>query len=785
MHYECARTVRPTGGAIDMRILSLSAAPSKIPLERPALGIAEGSVDPQLGRAMPLFRRALPLAPAIVFSLLLAPAVQAQIPSASNTTSTPVPGAGHDYIHGPVETVNPANGSISIRIPVIVPPGRGSTLPFSFAYDSNGVAYIGKNTSGQFGWQVTDSWITKGGWSNTAPVLSLTEADYTVTGYNTDQTCGYLSNYVFQDPKGNRHNLGLVIEGKTGVNNGGDCVTNGPYSPTTSGGEGPILATTIQPAGTLVLEPVTVTDGDGTVFSFPQRPGGGGGYSRTLLPTSIVDRNGNILTVTPGTGFSYSIIDTLGRTLVNDSGIGVSPETVTISGLTNSYTLTWISLPAPSFTSTLTCLSTTGCPPAAPLQFTGRTAISGLTLPNGRAFTFSYDTTYDMINKITYPTGGYVRYVWGMNPQSEVGNFPCATVSGCTTRYDTPAITDRYVSFDGTTEVLHQHFDYSTIWPSPSSSTWTSKQTTITTFDLLRTTSFQTVYKYSSVPSPGNPDNGGAQLAVENSIAFYDTNATFLKTVTKTWQNVRLLKSAETTFPNGQAFETTYNYDANEMEIEHDDYDFGAGLPPNPPGPLLRATVTSYATFGTNHIVDKPSSVIVYSDAAKINRVAETDYTYDTPVGSLTSGIVQHSGGCNCGNLTKISRWLNTTSTTLATTFTNDDTGQRLSMTDPSGNQTAYLYADNYSSGIPLGPTNAYVTTITYPNTGVAHTEKFAYAYASGEVTSSTDQNNQVTSYQYLDNLARSTASIPSAFHTENPHPQTPRVGHPRHTTPQ
>ncbi len=156
--------------------------------------------------------------------------------------------------------------------------------------------------------------------------------------------------------------------------------------------------------------------------------------------------------------------------------------------------------------------------------------------------------------------------------------------------------------------------------------------------------------------------------------------------------------------------------------------------------------------------MDKPVSVIVYSDAAKTIKVAETDYTYDNPVGTVTSGIVQHTAGCNCGNLTKDSRWVNSGGTTLNTTFSNDDTGQRLSMTDPRGNQTTYSYTDSYSSGTPPGPTNAYVTTVTHPQTGsVSHIEHFAYAYASGEVTSSTDQNNLVTTYKYVDNLARLT----------------------------
>jgi len=52
--------------------------------------------------------------------------------------------------------------------------------------------------------------------------------------------------------------------------------------------------------------------------------------------------------------------------------------------------------------------------------------------------------------------------------------------------------------------------------------------------------------------------------------------------------------------------------------------------------------------------------------------------------------------------LTKHSQWLNTTGTTLDTTFTNDDTGQRLSATDPRGNTATYSYADSFSSGTPL-----------------------------------------------------------------------------------
>jgi hypothetical protein len=74
--------------------------------------------------------------------LLLVSHAEAQMPPSSSTTSTPISGAGHDYLGEIGESVNPATGSVSIRLNAIVSPGSGLTLPFSFAYDSNGVNYI-------------------------------------------------------------------------------------------------------------------------------------------------------------------------------------------------------------------------------------------------------------------------------------------------------------------------------------------------------------------------------------------------------------------------------------------------------------------------------------------------------------------------------------------------------------------------------------------------------------------------------------------------------------------
>ena len=72
----------------------------------------------------------------------LVPGMQAQVTQVNDTTSTPVEGAGHNYIKLLSESVNPANGSVSLRIQVPIPKGRGITVPFAFAYDSNGVNHL-------------------------------------------------------------------------------------------------------------------------------------------------------------------------------------------------------------------------------------------------------------------------------------------------------------------------------------------------------------------------------------------------------------------------------------------------------------------------------------------------------------------------------------------------------------------------------------------------------------------------------------------------------------------
>ena len=244
-----------------------------------------------LSRRLPLL-----LAMTLLIGLLAYPA-SAQITNVANTTSTPTPGVGHDYLQFLNETVNPANGSVSLRIAVPVPPARKLTIPFAFAYDSNGVNHlVGKRGSG-FGWLSNQGFISQGGWSYTLPQLSAVQSQLIYPNPDPNLggnlTCNWLGNYVLQDPSAGRHSLFLSWLQDTN----GQCTLAG-LSNMLNGGDGFYTGAVVQ-AGTSLQQAVYVADNDGTVYYFPSLPEvykPPFPYVDTViagLPAWVEDRNGN------------------------------------------------------------------------------------------------------------------------------------------------------------------------------------------------------------------------------------------------------------------------------------------------------------------------------------------------------------------------------------------------------------------------------------------------------------------------------------------------------------
>jgi RHS repeat-associated protein len=699
----------------------------------------------------------------------------AQITEISSSTATPTPGVGHDYISLLSETVNPATGSVSYRLGVPIPPGRGMTLPLAFAYDSSGVNFV-VASGGQARFFSSNSGMPKGGWAYTIPSLSSAIVLQIVTPIipGTSYTCTYFANYVFQDPSGGRHALEA---GPIAGTNQQLCTGQTHWF----GGD-VFYQADLQPSSSLVAGP------DGTVFSFPFSPGG------FNLPASIEDRNGNKVTITNASsdGGRFNVMDTLGRTLLSSSSFGSTGDTLAVSGLSNVYRLTWGTANANS-NSTVTATPLNGtqndsqCFGISP-GFPSNSVLTAISLPNGKQFQFSYDLTYGELSKITYPSGGYISYAWGLSPQSNSIDFPDRSVGpNCQYIYDKPAVLHRYVSFDGSTIALQQDFSYTTTWDlTKSFPHWTAKQTTVTTHDLVRGITYKIIYNYSNIffSDCNNPYAPAGScnvdgIPMEQTIVYKDPSGSTMRTVNKTWFAADLLQTQQTTLDNGLTSEVSYAYASGAQIKETDSYDFGTGAP----GALLRKTVVNYQSFGVTpifpqqaSIFDRPCQTITYDGNG--NRAAETDYFYDngatttpcgtagTPsvaaVGNLISNThdeTNYSASSTAprGNATTITKQCFPSCANAVTTLTYDETGQTLSSKDANANTTNYSYADNFDSP-PSANTNAYVTQITAPSAnGVSHIQKFKYAYSDGQLIQSTDENNQVTSYLYADPLRRPT----------------------------
>ena len=746
----------------------------------------------------------------LLLCLGLAPGILCgQITNVTNGQQVPTPGVGHDYIGTISEVVTPANGSLSIRIPLPTPPGRGITLPLQFTYNSNGIIQVNSVTSNN-----DTRFLEQGGWGLGLPLLTSQIAH--VPGNNPqhpEATCPIYGGFVFTDPSGSRHSMRIALPNygvcnATGVGPGYsmslvDQAYDGSYFIWT-----PASLTGDNNAQAL---PFSVSDNDGLYYHFPYLLALTGCIGACNVPDYIEDRNGNKIQFNFASGggtLPLTITDTAGRPVMSiNSFTSSSGDTISVSGVTNPYTLTWESVPY-NLTVPTTLLNSSTCNETLPPTSTSGTmrVVKSVTLPDGQTYQFGYDPTYGLVNQITYPTGAVVAYTWGPSTQPSDAFYYdyVAGAAQCAAIYEAPAILQRSVSINGTI-VQHQTFTYATNFNGTSR--WTAKQTSVTTTDRTRAgnPSYTTNYNYSFVDIGPLPDvevsNVAWQSPVEHTTLYNDVNGQLLQTTTKTWSGQAInpvLAEQDTTLPNGQVARTVYQRDAYNNVTEKDEYDYGQSS-------QTRSTVNSYQAFAgrtllhtfPTAIVDKPCKTVVYAGTTDTGtRVAETDVEYDggttvcgasgtpavagvnpaLPPGTHDDANFGMGGTSARGNLTTNIKWASMGSASPTTTYTYDVTGQIVSMTDPCGNlacsdmtgtghTTTYSYTDSPAN--PNGNSDAYLTQFTTPNTGVAHIQSYQYDYPSGDLIQTQDQNNVTTKYSYNDPLNRPTL-VDNAAHAVN-----------------
>jgi RHS repeat-associated protein len=731
--------------------------------------------------------RLAPVLLALFSACFLAPFASAQITGASDIQATPTPGVGHDYIRLLAETVEPSNGQLSLRIDVPTRGGRGG-IPYAYFYNSAGVHHVIPTTpAGRAQW-VTDISDTQGsGWSDSHPRITAIKG---VASSNEPgpppytASCVYFTNYVFQDSSGARHALALQTAQSNDGASPNHCsqVFSSPTNALT-GGDGYVYVanTSAPPVDTVPTNPppVTIVGSDGTFYSCGQLGLIGSGRPTAFYESECgtgTDRNGNGLLAQPS-----------------------------ISVTTTSETVPWQAFPFNYVTDSIPQANCFGINPVSPGQMN---VYQSINFPNGKSYVFSYDPVYGLVNQITYPTGGYTKYVWNLAPRSQAIQTSDNTGITCEFEYDAPVITNRYVSFDGVNIALEQDFQY----PTPQWSTagngadsWQSKRTIVISKDCARNNfncngapSFTTTYNYVG------PGSVARQNAVETSVVYGDFNGSTLLTETKGWSGQALLCDLKT-LDNGLTSGAFYTYGPNPYGFvalaqitDKKEYDYGlitstsacpAGGAGAPQGITpTRDTVTNYASFAatpyfpyTPSILDRPSSVITYSGSSSSGtRVAETDYGYDqTAVSAVSPAPWDHdetnysASYNNRGNATTVTRKCLQTCVDAVTKYTYDETGQAMTMIDPCGNAactdmtgsshtTLYSYADSYtvlSGGLnvaytPSSNTDAFLTKIT---DALGHTENFTYDFNNGQLTVSKDENSQSTTYLYNDSLSRPT----------------------------
>jgi RHS repeat-associated protein len=408
----------------------------------------------------------------------------------------------------------------------------------------------------------------------------------------------------------------------------------------------------------------------------------------------IKDSNGNLYSQTGNglpAGWKYN--DTLNRTFVletnNANGNPVNYNVENAEGGTSTFTVKLGTI------NVNTSFGQSGV-----LEYSGAiTAVNEIDLPDNTKYTFTYDsgTTgghYGLLTSMTLPTGGQITYSFA--------NF--ADAYGNKSRWITHRTTP----------------DSSTGWsyggPSVVGSGCTAGQVDCQqTVTATKPNGDYTIYTFTL--------NGGAW---PTQIRSYGSSANLLATTTACYSFVTLTnaqcsysvttaapatnvhKTAATTtlpIPSGNVSTTAqFTWDTYGNLTKLQEWNFGSSTSGN----ADRTTNIAYlggTSYIASNILNRPTTTTVTDSGG--NFVAQTVNCYDYAGGcggssfASATGKTQHDdtnyGTSNTvrGDLTQVKRYF-TASSYLTTSMTYDMTGQVISSTDSNNNITSYDYTDHF-----------------------------------------------------------------------------------------
>ncbi len=357
----------------------------------------------------------------------------------------------------------------------------------------------------------------------------------------------------------------------------------------------------------------------------------------------------------------------------------------------------------------------------APNNVTPLNVLTGCTYANNTGYRFTYGD-WGIISKIEnlsasvtpIITRSYVSY-----------NYPLASDGPQT---DAPTYTLQTMSPDG--------LDTNTsVWTYIAGKTGTGVVTSMRVTDPA---------PISSITVTNLDPTSGLLSSVQRE----DSSGKILQTSSYLWTTLGTVKVpgsiTSTLNDTGQQSSVQFSaYDAYGNAGDIKELDFG--------GHVLRHTVITYTPLIPQHILNLPTRVVIKDGSD--NTVSRTDFSYDDP-GSISTTITDAASHDNSltghGNLSSITRYADAAggSGQVVRHFFYDSTGNVRTAELDCCNQKVFNFsvANQY----------AYPNSIVRGPSGTQFTASATYNLDKGLVVSSTDENGQVTGYQY-DSMNRPT----------------------------
>src|SRR5258708_39718025 len=247
-----------------------------------------------------------------------------------------------------------------------------------------------------------------------------------------------------------------------------------------------------------------------------------------------------------------------------------------------------------------------------------------------------------------------------------------------------------------------------------------------------------------------NTTNVDASTVLTSSVQVKNSSGTVLRAVNYTWvtngfNGATVPDTITTTNDAGQQSKIQYGYDTYYGQVtDVYEYDFGLSL--------KRHTVTTYLNgANTNpnpHIFNLPTQVLVKDSSG--NTISRTDMAYDGNSLTLVTGALSHddiSYGTSAtvrGNLTSVTRYSNASAGTgaVARNFYYDTLGNLITAQLDCCNQMTFAFTATTQYSQPDSVTRG-------PSGGPQFTSGFTYDPDNSLLLANTDENRQITQYQY------------------------------------